>query len=156
MAIQTARWVHGTEFNVEYPDRLVRQERKGWGSEFFMKPSTDNWFHVSIPTPVIIDGSRPLLSNIIILYRIGVVLGGPSITSIHLYDGYHKIMEYKGNYSGDHHKALDAMNKWTLDSPLQIQSGLGISVQARCSESFGDSGGHKVIFASAGADFIKG
>lgn len=164
MTIQTARWIHGNAFEVEYPDRLVRQEHKGWGIKFVMKPGTSNWFHISLPTPVIIDGSRPQLSKFFILYRTSQTalpadggIFGSQISSIHLYDGYHKLKEFKEKngsyYFGNHLEKIDTLNTWELDTPSIVHSGLGISVCATCPKMFDE--GYPVEFATVGADFIK-
>jgi len=155
----TARWVHGTAFEAEYPDRLVRRERKGWGSSFFMKPGTTNWFHIAIPTPALIDGVRPLLSRIFVLYGASRGAGatfGSTLTDVHVYDGKNKVWGFDGERDGGHTGSIDSDNTFSIDPPLTIYSGLGISVCAICPKGLPDeAGGYQVSFATVGADFTR-
>ena len=159
MTIKSAKWVHGTIVEAEYPDRLTSFVRKGWGTDIVGKENTTNWFHIPITTPVIMDDVRPLLVRVWILYNAGSegTIVNPIITNLHLYDGGNKVCSFDGlDLSGDHSRSLDEFNKWDIKPPITIHSGLGISVGVKflcqpppvgCSTRF--------RFTAVGADFKK-
>jgi hypothetical protein len=159
MSIITARWVHGTIVEAESPQNLINAYRKGWGSEYLLKPGTSNWFHLPITTPVVVDGKRPVLSKVFVLFKTG---GGKSIAtsklaSVHLYDGKNKVLSLDNlNLDGDHSGSIDSSNNWTINPPITIYSGLGISVCVTTSPGPPPPVGpesHYLLLATAGADF---
>lgn len=151
--IACAQWVHGSLVEAEYPDRLTQVERKGWGAVFHAKGGTTNWFHLPIPTPVIQDGGRPVLTKVFVLYDVQGSsstnqASQPAITHLHLYDGMHKVRSFDGlALSGAHSRAIDEANTWYVNPPVTIYSGLGISVGVHFPEAA------HIHFATAGADF---
>ncbi len=156
--IQRAVWVHGTSVRAERPEALAREERMGWGSSFYLKPGTDTWFHVSIPTPVIIDDKRPKLTRLFILFRTTktpTTFSGSVIGAVHVYDGAHRVRTLDGSRSGSHEKAIDTENTWTIDPPLVIHSGLGLSINASMPQVLGEAS-EAVFFSTVGADFSAG
>ena len=94
-------WVHGTAFAPpeEPASGLYRVDniwgtdivglRRGWGIFFLGQPGTANWFHVSIPTPTIIEGARVRLQRVFVLFSAGISTAtsagqsGANITDIH-------------------------------------------------------------------------
>jgi hypothetical protein len=161
-----ANWVHGTAFmppefptqgldnvdGVPYTD--VVGLRRGWGTFWQGKTGNANWFHVSIPTPVIIDNARVKLQRVFVMFTAGDTtvnnanLAGANITDIHVWDGVNLIRTF-GPYLlfGDHRSHLDTSNTFELPNPLEIFWGVGISVRVQFSAN------QRVGFASAGADF---
>jgi hypothetical protein len=161
-----ASWVHGTAFQpAERPaggltnvDGVAWTDlvglRQGWGSTWQGQPNRSNWFHVSIPTPVIVNDVRIRLVTIFVMFRCGdpdariAANAGASITDIHVWDGPHRIRTFSGfNLFGDHLTRFDTSTTHTLPSPQPLAFGLGISVHVRFSAA------QTVTFASAGADF---
>ncbi len=141
-----ALWVHGHCGEIEYPDRVNSMVRKGYFLRIEGKPSTTNWLHFAVSTPVIVDDSRMRPIAGFLRYR---AEGGASIELLHLYDGEKKIAEDKSPTG-----TADA-DGWTrvkiLVEPADVLSvswGIGISVALR----FGDTGG-QLEFDSAGCDF---
>jgi uncharacterized protein DUF6623 len=160
MAIKAAMWVHGHNVLPEYVDRLdnipgagVNGLRKGWGVTFRGQGHSFNWFHFSMPTPVILDDTRPPLKKIFVFYK----TNHSKVTAIHLWDGIRKIHEIGNlNLQGDHTIGTDASNNWIINPPLTIVYGLGISIGVQFS-GFIDTPEpgifFEIMFSSAGADY---
>ncbi len=155
MALKAAEWVHGTIAEVEFPENLatVSQDglaRKGWGTHFWGKEDSINWFHFPISTPVIIDGNRPKLSKLFVFFK---TIGTAKLIHIHIYDGGKKVKSFNNlNRTGDHTLALDPSNSWIITPNKTINYGLGISVcigfGKKTSNNYAE-----VVFATVGADF---
>lgn len=159
MALKAAMWVHGTIVKVEYPEKLAPVSydgliRRGWGTHFWGKENTTNWFHIPITTPVIIDDIRPPLVKVFVFYKTN---GWAKITNVHVYDGQRKVKAFDGlALSGDHSGGIDASNSWVIDPPITILYGLGISVGVEFGPQ--DNIGipwPEILFTTAGADFKK-
>ncbi len=157
MNIVETIWIHGVAVKPEYNDNINKSSYKGWGSNFLCENGKDNWFHVALSTPVIINGARPKLSKIYLLFSTehgGI--GEINIRSIHLYDGKHKVRSLDSlNLSGDHSSAIDATNTIALTPPITIQSGLGISIGVSVPIGIGPSSSFPVKFATIGAEFSE-
>ncbi len=54
----TAMWIHGNAVVVEHPEHLIVLDRRGWGTECQLQRGTKSWFHIAIPTPIIINDQR--------------------------------------------------------------------------------------------------
>jgi hypothetical protein len=162
-----ASWVHGTAFQPpEFPAQGLQPIdgihytdvvglRRGWGSFWRGRAGSANWFHVSIPTPVVIDGHRVKLERIFVMFTAGkgtpnnANLAGANVTDIHVWDGPNRIKTF-GPFMlfGDHRfKLPDTSNTHVLSPQLDISWGVGISVRVAFSAD------ELVGFASAGADF---
>src|SRR4051794_10016636 len=82
MAQLYASWVHGSAIVPDLmgnpPQQLVDQRaftdvtgwRRGDGIFFRIDGHQGSWFHVPIPTPVIVEGKRATLSRVMALYNI--------------------------------------------------------------------------------------
>lgn len=149
MAFTAAMRVHGTIVEAEYAVESVT--RKGWGTHFCGRPLTNNWFHIPIPTPVMVDAIRPALVKVFVFYRATYTM----ITHVHLYDGARPVKMFEGlNLSGDHSVDMDAANSWGITPPLEIAFGLGVSVGVAFLLQDPDSAGlPEILFTTAGADF---
>jgi len=155
MALKAAAWVHGTIVEVENPGLLapiISMWKRGWGTHFWGKEESYNWFHIPFTTPVIVDNIRPTLAKVFVFYKTD---GWAKITNVHVYDGPRKVKTFEGlALSGDHSTAIDASNSWVINPPIQIMYGLGLSVGVE----FGpvDNAGMpwpEILFTAAGADF---
>lgn len=169
-----AMWVHG---NTVVPERTIKAEpagtdgpltdirgvpgsgmlgfRRGGGTQFRGKDGHKNWFHFSIPTPVIHNGERANLAKVFVLYRTDPQV---NLIAVHVWDGartgnpiFQSAMPR--GISGDHDGSggdgdlIEGMNMWTVSAQPRVFWGVGISVHVH----FIDTG--NIIFASAGADF---
>jgi hypothetical protein len=160
-------WAHGTAFApAEEPSGLnevsgidwtdVLGLRRGWGAFWEGKPGNAHWFHVSIPTPAIIEGARVRLLRIYVLFLAGDPnvsspgSAGANITDIHVYDGPNRIATFGTfNLSGDRRAGIQGGNTFAVQARPQISLGVGISVRA----SFSNVGQQLIGFSAAGADF---
>lgn len=155
MNIVETIWIHGVAVKPEFNDRIKSISYKGWGSTFHCKNGQNNWFHVALTTPVIVNGSRPKLSKIYLLFS--TESGGAAssfVSSIHLYDGKHKVRSLDNlDLSGDHSSAIDVTNSIDLAPPMIIQSGLGISIGVHVPS--GPLSEFPVNFATIGAELVE-
>jgi len=78
-----ASWVHGNAVTVESPQNLDRVGHFGWGGDMMVRPGTDSWFHVPIPTPVIANDARTSLNRVFLLFN----SNSGSISNVQVYDG---------------------------------------------------------------------
>lgn len=148
MATKYAMWVHGTSIQAEREGYFISKSHKGWGAEFTTQG--DEWYHFSIPTPVITGGKDTFLEKVFILYETFL---GAKVDAIHLYDGANKIKEYNNlNFDGTHKGVLDTKNNWLVNPQVHIKFGLGISVLVKFGSTTA-AGVPKILFATAGADF---
>ena len=123
MALQ-ASWIHGNALTVEAPQNLDRVGHYGWGADMAIKPGKDSWFHIPLPTPVIVNDIRSKLNRVFIMFD--AVSG--SIRNVHVYDGSSKVQEFNGlMLEGEHRLQLDAQNTFNLSTPHTVVWGIGIS-----------------------------
>lgn len=119
-----ASWAHGTGLTVESPENLARIGHFGWGADMSIKPGKSSWFHISVPTPVIVNNVRTHLQRIFLLFD----AQGGSIRNVHVYDGSAKVQEFNGlSLQGEHRIGLDAQNTFNLSAQHTVQFGIGIS-----------------------------
>jgi len=143
--IAYASWIHGRTMQIEYPDRIAREDRNGWCVYVEGKPGTDNWFHFAIPTPVIINDVRMQADAAMLCFKTGSV--DAFVRDVHVYDGWARIAEYNNiNLSGD-----QPFIRLVLPGAPQMWQGLGISVGV----GFGvEAMAHTMEFYAAGCDFV--
>jgi hypothetical protein len=148
MAKLQAMWVHGSSVKMEREGYFVSKQRAGNGAIF--RTHGKEWFHFSIPTPVILNGQRSRLKKVFVFYK---TEGTAKITAIHVYDAGKKIDTISNlGLSGDHSKSDDKHNSWVVATSPEMKFGLGISVHV----DFGpptNLGVPTIRFTTAGADF---
>jgi hypothetical protein len=147
-----ASWVHGNALTVENPENLNRVGHFGWGADMSVKPGKASWFHVALPTPVIVSDVRSNLIRVFLMFQ----SEQGSIRSVHVYDGSFKIQEFNGLMNeGEHRLGLDGMNTFNLARPHSVAFGIGVSFFFIASIGF-DSAipPSRLILASAGGDYI--
>jgi hypothetical protein len=174
MSIVYASWVHGNTAVVEFKEKLVAHDNhlctiddipaycgyinRGDGATFYGEFNTSNWFHFTIPTPVIIDNKRLKVAKIFLLYNCGynnyeTNPDGTRLKSIHLWDGQQRIKEFNNlNYSGFYNNSITSEYCWEITPPLSVYFGLNIATEVEFIGNY--SKYHKIKFISAGADFI--
>ena len=143
--------VHGNSAVPEYPESINEISRKGWGSTFWGKESTTNWFHIPFSFPILENGLRPKLVRISLCFH---NTSRSPIKAIHLYDGTKLLRGFNQlNLFGDHAKGASPMNTFTLDEPAELQSGFGISVMVNFPQDNGEKPPRWILFTSALAEF---
>jgi hypothetical protein len=165
--LKAENWIHGTAFVPEQPVAFCA--RRGWGGFFRGNPSVcteasagwvgpasvTHWFHAALPTPAILDGTRPRLTRFFLLYHADQAW----LRHVHLWDGARRLHGFdltQVNATGTHQHEIDDLNTFRLDESRTIRFGLGISVQVefqRGQLSNLQLGGGEVLFSAAGADF---
>lgn len=94
-----ASWIHGNALTVESPENLNHIGHYGWGADMDVKHGKGSWFHVPLPTPVMLSDGRSTLFRVFLLFE----TEQGSIRGVHLYDGSGKIQEFSGfSLSGQH------------------------------------------------------
>jgi hypothetical protein len=146
-----ASWVHGNAIAVENPENLSRLGHFGWGGDMQVQPGKSSWFHVALPTPVIVNGARSSLVRVFLMFE----SEQGSIRNVHVYDGSSKVQEFNNlMLSGEHRTALDGANTFNLAAPHSVAFGIGISFLFIADIGF-DSAipPSRLILASAGGDY---
>ncbi len=145
-----AVWIHGTTFEAEDPGALTGIQRVGWGTLFRGKPGKFTWFHVAIPTPVIVDNVRPSLEKVFVFYK----TNGASIRNVHIYDGPRNIKSFDDLVlEGDRSGSVLPTNGWGISPPATLGFSLGISLGVQFSIGFDSVVTTEILFTTAGADF---
>src|SRR4051812_28332348 len=118
-----ASWVQGNALTIETPGNLSSNMHFGWGSDVQIIAGMGSWFHIPVPTPVIVATGRTKVQKMFVLFRADRC----SIKNVHFYDGASKIQEMNGlSFSGDHLGALDGSNIFNLAAPHTVLFGMGI------------------------------
>jgi len=149
-----ASWVHGNALTVESPENLTQVGHYGWGVDLLIKPGRASWFHIPLPTPVIVGDVRVQLQRVFVLFKSDPDAG--EIRNLHVYDGSAKPAEFNDlHLSGEHRLGLDCSNWFELAEPHPVQWGIGITFFYQASIGFeSQKPPARLIVASAGADYI--
>ncbi|MFE7190510.1 DUF6623 family protein [Kitasatospora sp. NPDC057541] len=153
MALQ-ASWVHGNAMVVENPENLSRNGHFGWGSDVDITPGKSSWFHVAVPTPVIVNDVRTNLVRVFVLFKTDVGFG--RLTRVHVWDGSGGPLQQFENLAseGEHRTGLDGQNTFTLDQPHSVAFGIGISFFVVAAIGFDTPiAPSRLILGTAGGDF---
>ncbi|EOW9526596.1 DUF6623 family protein [Bacillus cytotoxicus] len=139
----TAMWTHGNAVVPETPELLDRYTRLGFGTQVTLRRDTNQWFHVPMPSPVILSGVRPKLRRVIILGNSDV---SSCIRRVHIFDGSNRMQDHSVLICGN---KLEVKPQNTIQTgSLSIYYGLGISMFI---ESINFSASY--FFAAFGADW---
>ncbi|MFY9826718.1 MAG: DUF6623 family protein [Thermoanaerobaculia bacterium] len=145
-------WVHGNAVTVQSPENLAREGHYGWGADMLIHPGQASWFHIPLPTPVIVNDVRSSLHRVFLLFK----SEWGSIRSVHVYDGSSRPQEFNDLLlQGDHRVKLDAENTFPLEKPHTVVWGIGISFYF-----VADTGGEdsvppaRLIIGAAGGEFL--
>lgn len=150
-----ASWIHGNALTVEQPGVLASPSNHyGWGADVEVTPGQSSWFHIPVPTPVIVSDVRTKFQKFFILFETVDNLG--SISQVHIYDGSFKIQEFNNlNHQGAHRTQLDGYNTFNLSTPHTVLFGIGITFLFQASTAFdGPNPPARLIVGSAGVDFF--
>jgi hypothetical protein len=131
--------------------------RRAWGACFSLAPDRDNWFHIAIPTPVIVEDRRAGLDRVMALFRIDA----GQLRRVLVFDGPNVIRDLGGlAVGGDHtHDLVDNSNVFHVDHD-NINFGVGFSLNflafersEQLSNEPTQSRGANLYIASAGGIF---
>lgn len=149
-----ASWIHGNALVVqnEASSNLVSIDHSGWGVDMMVKPRSASWFHIPIPTPVVIGDTRAKLIRVFITFYSDP---GGRIESVHVFDGFNKIHQFDGLISeGDNRNELNSSNTFTLPTPHDVTQGIGISFSFVTATPFDTPNFHfRLQVVSAGGDY---
>lgn len=145
-AIEYASWIHGHSGAVEFPNLLASQRALGWGLQAVGKPSTFNWFHFAVPTPVIVKDDRLAVGPCMLRMR----TAGTSavVRHVHIWDGDTRLVAHDHvDLSGD-----IPFVKFGVANAPEVRWGVGISVGVEFAND-ADPAKRIIDFFSAGCDF---
>jgi hypothetical protein len=144
-AVSYASWIHGNCLQVEYPDRVVRLERDGWGTVVEGMPGSLNWFHFVIPTPVIVNDVRLHAHSILLSFSTGSV--DAFVRDVHVWDGSRRIAAFDNVHlvPGEPSSRLFIPDAPAMGFGLGISLGVGFGVEPM---------DHSMTFYAAGCDFV--
>lgn len=144
--IEQASWAHGTDLTIEVQDNVESLRRYGFFTRVVGKPNTTNWYHLSIPTPVITHGNRLAIARAMLRF----VTGGPSATvrDVHIYDGESRIAAHQFvNLSGSQPFAV-----FGVAHKPDVFWGTGISIGV--TTGTGTAAERRIDMISGGIDFL--
>jgi hypothetical protein len=118
----TAMWAHGNAVIPETPELLHQCTRFGFGTQVKLHRGTKQWFHVPMPTPVILGGVRPKLKRVFILGHSDV---SSCISRVHIFDNNNRVEDRGVLICGD---KLQIKPDNTLLFDRTIFFGLGITM----------------------------
>lgn len=143
--------VHGNIVQPEYPEKIEEVSRKGWGTTFWGKEDTSNWFHIPVVQPILVEGERRKLVRVFVYFH---NTSRSPITAVHVYDGPRLIKAFDNlKLSGDHGRAMDRSNTFLIDPPADVNFGLGISVNVQFPVATEQKPPRWILFTTAGAEF---
>jgi hypothetical protein len=139
-------WQHGTDLHVELDGNVDSIIRYGFFTRVVGKQNTTNWYHFSIPTPVIVSGNRLAFARAMLR----LVTGGPTavVRDVHIYDGSSRLIAHQAvNLSGSLPFAVFGVPHkpdvfWGSGISIGVTTGAGTAAQRR------------MDFISAGIDFL--
>ncbi len=150
LKLSQAMWIHGHSMQIEYPEKISLEDRKGYYVRIRGNPFSKNWLHFAVPTPVIVNGKRVYGGSVLLRYRTGP---GVLINAVHVYDGENKIAahDYLNLSSPDHWSTP----RFEIPTTPAIKWGVGISIGVE----FGDDANlpaNKLLLevSSVGGDFL--
>ena len=125
-AIVSSMWMQGNALTVENPASVAKISHVGWGTTVYGISGHTAWFHIPVPSPVVMNNRRPSLSAVFLMFDIGPGMG--YISNVHLYDGAYAFKQFNNlARAGNHRTSPDGTNTFTLSAPQPIYQALGIS-----------------------------
>ena len=67
-----ASWAHGNAVVAENPENMAHVGHFGWGSDMAVNPGRAAWFHVPVPTPVMVGDVRVKLQRFFLLFNVAI------------------------------------------------------------------------------------
>lgn len=135
-------WTHGADTIVEFPEQTQLIRHTGWGTLIRQPANTNNWFHIAIPTPTVLEDDISVFLQYVRLRA--EVNENARIDLIHFRDGGNLI--YSENVM-----LTDQIVDRQFDNPNQ-QMGGGLVIAVHVQFLTGSPIG-QIIFRGAGARF---
>jgi peptidoglycan hydrolase-like protein with peptidoglycan-binding domain len=144
-SIAEASWVHGTSVTVELPDNIESMRRFGFFTRLIGKPNTQNWFHIALPTPVIVNNDRKVIGPCMLRFQTGGT--NAVVRDVHIYDGEVRVAAHNGvNLSGS-----QPFRRFGVAQAPEVLWGVGISIGV--TYGGGTAAQRTIDLISAGCDF---
>jgi hypothetical protein len=140
-----AMWVHGHQVRVENPERMAQVWRAGFFARLVGRPSTTNWLHLPVPTPVIVDDKRQMVHSALMRLRTGSTRA--RVTNVHVFDGTRRIAAYDGLSLSPN---TFGMERFDVPGRPDVFEGLGITLGVRFDGT--TNAENTIEIASAGVD----
>lgn len=141
-----ASWAQG--FSAANENPRTRAFRQAFGVTFTLAANTDDFFHLALPTPVLVENVRATLDKVMILFN---AQNTSFLFEVLVFDGPRNILTVREFQTrGDHAGGIDNKNSFSLVRPYpSISFGVGITlhVSSGASES-------KFFISSYGGDFL--
>jgi hypothetical protein len=174
MSVKMATYINGNAALPEFP--ALSERRMAGSGTFGGNDLTDNWFHFSMTTPIMLDNKRLSLARAFIFYRMMYA----QVTDVHLCSGQTKVAEFKvtqvptvpvrgtnirfaDDTLRDQYAELETM--FTPTQPIVIGSGLSVSIKvsfnsqalqnARPGPTITKRNLGKIEFYSVGVDWVE-
>jgi hypothetical protein len=120
-----ANWAHGNSVTMGSPDAVSRFQHQGGGVEIVVKQGKLSWFHIPIPSPVVIGDVRSQLERVYILFEAS---NGGHITEVQVHDGPTEVHAFKSlSLQGTHIWSLDSANTFNLPALRSVRWGIAVS-----------------------------
>ena len=88
---QRTLWMHGSNMQVEYPNRITSVRATGPFVRIEGARGQNTWLHFPVPTPAVIDGARMRIDGALVSFR---TRDHASVKEIIVYDGDQRIVEH--------------------------------------------------------------
>ena len=147
-----ASWTHGSALTIETAQNLSLINPRGWGANMSVAAGKSSWFHIAIPTPVIVANKRANIRKFFLMFN----AEGGKIHEVQVYDGAFLVQKFENqDLRGDHRGQLDGYNTFLLAQPHVVAWGIGVSFLFQADIGFDSQiPPSKMILAAAGGDFM--
>jgi hypothetical protein len=108
--------------------------RRGWGTTFRGKSHTDNWFHFSIPTPQVLQGT--LLRRVQQIFVNLEVAGQVEARSFHLWDGHRNRIFARDGLHVTGEFGLDTSSHTMISSLAVVGISIGVHFEQEAEITF--------------------
>lgn len=164
MVAFTASWVHGNAVVAENPPAedggLFGFNHFGWGTQITIRPGFARWFHITIPTPVILDDKRMKLIRVFLGYeQIAGYRNSGTIQDVHLWDARQRVaMKSNNDFLSSPEAQITGYKTYELLQPREWWFGVGLSFRLSAlpyldGHFIDNSDAPVIVIGSAGADF---
>jgi hypothetical protein len=117
--------------------------RKGSRIQLDGKANSSNWFHMAIPTPVIVEDNNLRIDSVMLRFR----TSGAAVTKVNVYDGENEIASHHGLSLNPEDWAFE---RFDVPGHPGFRWGIGISFKGE----FGSRGTRRIEVSSGGGDFL--